>query len=308
MATERADPDRLERHVRALEGVRHPVAAPDALGRAEDYVAGRLGELGLEVRRLPFRHRGRRHHNVLAVRPGRDPARPRVLVGAHFDTVPGSPGADDNASGVAALLETARIVAGRPTAATVEFAGFNLEEPQASGWEHRVGSRHLAAAARREGKAYRACLVFEMVGYTDPTPGSQTAPWLLFWKRVPDTGTFLAAVGDWNSGGLLGTFREAAARAAPDLPLVTHRAPFRGWLLPVTRLSDHSRFWDRGYPALMLTDTAFLRNPHYHRAGDRASTLDFEFMARVTDAAAEAVRRLAGRPHPPALTTPAVLV
>ena len=195
---------------------------------------------------------------------------------------------------MAALLETARIVAGEPTRATVELAGFNLEEPQGPGWEHRVGSRRFAARARREGREYRGCLVFEMVGYTDPEPGGQTAPWLLFWKDVPEAGTFLAAVGSWGSGRLLRAFREAAARAAPELEVVTHRAPLRGWLLPITRLSDHSRFWDQGWPALMLTDTAFLRNPNYHRPTDRAATLDYGFMARVADAAAATMLRLAG--------------
>jgi len=287
-----ADPRRLEEDVRALEGVRHPEAAPTAHTRAEEYVARELEAAGLEVDRHGFDFRGSRHRNVRGVRRGRDPDAPRILLGAHYDTVPGSPGADDNASGVAALLETARCL---PTAGrrTVEFVGFDLEEPQGGPWGHRIGSDRYAERAREEGRRYAGCLVFEMVGYTDAEPGGQGAPWLLFWKRVPDAGTFLAAVGDWKSGRLLRRFSRASERAVPGLPLVRHRTPFRGWLLPVTRLSDHSRFWDAGYPALMLTDTAFLRNPHYHRATDRVETLDFGFMTRVVDATVAAVRELA---------------
>lgn len=281
--------------MRALEGVRHPRTAPGEHRRAEDYVAARLDELGWEVDRPPFEHRGRTHRNVRGLRRGDEPERPRVLLGAHFDTVPGSPGADDNASGVAALLEAARLLAGVTTPATVELVAFDLEEPQGGLRRHRIGSARYAERARRAGREYAGCLVFEMVGYTDPRPGSQAAPWLLFWKDVPDTGTFLAAVGDWSSRRLVDAFRDAAARASPELEVVTHRAPLRGWMLPVTRLSDHSRFWDHGWPALMLTDTAFLRNPHYHRAGDLADTLDFGFAARAVDAAvATAVRRAGG--------------
>ncbi len=288
----RADPARLRAHVGALEGVRHPVFAPGALRAAEQYVAESLAAAGLEVERRPFRHRGERHHNVVGTRRGRAPERPRVAVGAHFDTVPGTPGADDNASGVAALLEIARLTAEDRFDATVEFVGFNLEEPQ--GYSYRIGSRHFAAQARREKTRYGGALVLEMVGYTDPTPGSQRVPPLLFWKRVPSSGSFLAATGDRRSGRLLRMFAQSAGAAVPTLELVTYRTLLRGWVVPETRLSDNASFWDVGYPALMLTDTAFLRNPYYHTGLDRLNTLDFGFMTRVADAVAAAVRQLAG--------------
>src|SRR5581483_10491962 len=119
-------------------------------------------------------------------------------------------------------------------------------------------------------------------------------PALLFWKRVPRTGTFLAATGDGQSARLLRQFAAAARRAEPGLTVVTFRSPFRGWLVTHTRLSDNASFWDQGYPALMLTDTAFMRNPYYHTRGDRIDTLDFEFMARVTNAVVAAARELGG--------------
>lgn len=132
-----------------------------------------------------------------------------------------------------------------------------------------------------------------MLGYVDRRPGSQFLPGLLFWKRVPKTGTFIAATGDRRSARLLRTFANAARDAAPDLPVVTFRSPFKGWLVPHTRLSDNASFWDEGYPSLMITDTAFLRNPHYHRASDLSDTLDYDFMALVVEAVAETARTLA---------------
>ncbi len=289
--TRHANPTGLERHVAALEGPRHPGLTPHALSRAADYIVGALRDLGLAAERRPFRFRGREFHNVVGERPGGAADAPRVLVGAHYDTVAGSPGADDNASGVAAMLEAARLLADEPLERTVEFVAFNLEEPQ--GATYRVGSRHYARTARTRGIRYRAVLVLEMVGYTNSTPASQQVPLLLFWKRVPRTGTFLAATGDGRSARLLRRFADTARDAAPALDVVTFRSPLRGWLVPHTRLSDNASFWDEGYPALMLTDTAFLRNPHYHTGRDRIDTLDFQFMARVTDAVVATVRRLA---------------
>jgi Zn-dependent M28 family amino/carboxypeptidase len=293
MLSTRADPARLRAHVAALAGERHPQSSPTALEAAGEYTAAQLSSLGLRVDRHAFSFRGRRYHNIVGAGAATAPERPRILVGAHFDTVPGTPGADDNASGVAAMLETARLLATVELDAVVEFVGFNLEEPQ--GLTYRVGSRAYAADARRHGVRYGGVFVLEMVGYTDAVPGSQRVPAPLFWKRVPKTGTFLAATGDRRSADLLRTFADNARDAVPDLHLVTFRTPFKGWLVPDTRLSDNASFWDAGYPALMLTDTAFLRNPNYHRSTDGVETLDFRFMAEVADAVATAVAQLAKR-------------
>jgi len=289
LMTDRASPDpsRLRSHVAVLEGPRHPDTAPAALAAAADYVARELAVCGVPVERRPFRFGGSTFENIVATKTGAAPDRPRVLVGAHFDSCAGTPGADDNASGVAALLEVARMLAPRPLEPTVEFVGFNLEEQQ--GWTYLVGSRAYARDARARGVRYAGALILEMVGYTDLSPGSQGVPFPLRWRRLPRTGTFLAAVGDSGSRSLLRSFLTAAKAAVPELPLVSHCTPFRGWLVPQTRLSDNAAFWDHGYSALMLTDTAFLRNPHYHRPSDRIETLDFEFMARVGRAVVAAV-------------------
>jgi Zn-dependent M28 family amino/carboxypeptidase len=286
--------ERLRRHVAALEGVRHPAAAPERHRAARDYIAAELRALGLAVELAPFTFRGRTHHNVVATRPGHSPDRPRLLVGAHYDSTPHTPGADDNASGVAATIECARLVAtsdGVESGATVEFVGFDLEEQQVV--TYRVGSRRLARAHRARGETLAGALILEMVGYRDPTPGAQTVPPFL-GIDVPRSGDFLAAVGDTRSRELLDSFVAAARAAVPELPIIPYRTRLRGWLLPLTRLSDNASFWDARYPSLMLTDTAFLRNPHYHQTSDTAATLDFDFMAQVTEATAAAVARLAG--------------
>ena len=283
---------RLRSHVAALEGIRHPSAAPERHRAARDYIANELRTLGLSVDLAAFSFRGRTYHNVVGAMPGTDPRRPRLLVGAHFDSTADTPGADDNASGVAALLECARLIASRKPRAGVEFVGFDLEELQTVTGRYRVGSHALARDKRARGEALAGALILEMVGYRDSRPGTQIVPPFL-GIDVPRTGDFLAAVGDARSRKLLDAFVAGARAAAPDLPLVPYATRLRGWLLPLTRLSDNASFWDARYPSLMLTDTAFLRNPHYHRATDTSATLDYVFMAMVTEATAGALARLA---------------
>lgn len=282
---------RLRRHVAALEGVRHPTAAPERHRAARDYVADELRSLGLGVELVPFSFRRRTYHNVVALLPGRDARRPRVLVGAHFDSTADTPGADDNASGVAAVVECARLVAARPPEAGVEFVGFDLEELQTVTGRYRVGSHALAHQKQARHEPLAGALILEMVGYRDPAAGTQIVPPLL-GIDVPRTGDFLAAVGDTRSRPLLEQFVAGARATAPDLPVVPYATRLRGWLLPLTRLSDNASFWDARYPSLMLTDTAFLRNPHYHRVTDTSATLDYRFMALVTEATAGAVARI----------------
>ena len=284
--------ERLRRHVAALEGIRHPSAAPERHRAARDYIANELRTLGLSVDLEPFSFRGRTYHNVVGTLPGSDARRPRLLIGAHFDSTAHTPGADDNASGVAALLECARLIASRKPRASVEFVGFDLEELQTVTGRYHVGSHALAREKRARRELLAGALILEMVGYRDTRPDTQIVPPFL-GIDVPRTGDFLAAVGDARSRDLLDTFVAGARAAAPDLPLVPYATRLRGWLLPLTRLSDNASFWDARYPSLMLTDTAFLRNPHYHLATDTGATLDYAFMAMVTEATAGALARLA---------------
>ena len=196
---------RLEADVRALAVVRHPVAAPQALKDAEDYVALELGAAGLRVERQLFEWRGAEFHNVLATRDGTDPARPWVIVGAHFDSRARTPGADDNASGVAAMLAVARLLRGARLAAPVQFVGWNLEELQALPLHYALGSMAHARMLRAAGRALAGTLNLEMLGYTSERQKLPVGVRLA--KRIPKGGYFLAAVGDSSSRDLLDATR-----------------------------------------------------------------------------------------------------
>src|SRR5256886_1373463 len=197
--------DRRKLVVAALEGIRHPSAAPERHRAARDYIASELRTLGLRVDLAPFSFRGRTYHNVVGSVPGSDARRPRLLVGAHFDSTAHTPGADDNASGVAALLECARLIASRTPQAGVEFVGFDLEELQTVTGRYRVGSHALAREKRARRETLAGALILEMVGYRDARPGTQIVPPFL-GIDVPRTGDFLAAGGAPPAG------REPGAR------------------------------------------------------------------------------------------------
>ncbi len=284
----RPDRARLEADVRTLALPRHAVAAPVALEAAEDHVALELGAAGLRVERQLFEWRGAEFRNVLATRDGSDPARPWLLVGAHVDSRPRTPGADDNATGVAATLEVARLLRAAPLAATVQFVGWNLEELQALPLHYALGSRAHARMLREQGRRLAGVLNLEMLGYTSER--QRVPAGLRLVKRIPQRGDFLAAIGDTRSRALLETFERAARAHVPIVPLVV---PLSGWLLPDVRRSDNARFWDEGFASLLITDTADLRSPHYHRPTDTPETLDWDFLARSTAAVAAAVRALA---------------
>jgi Zn-dependent M28 family amino/carboxypeptidase len=284
----------LRRWVLEFSGLRHGQLNPDALEEKGERLLEQLQTFGLSPRREPFRYRGRSFFNVVAEREGREDGRPAFLVGAHYDGMMGTPGADDNASGVAALLAVAQVLGRIEPAGTIELVGFTLEEPQgATDGRFRHGSRHFAKQARRGRKRYDGVFILESVGYTDPRFGSQRVP-LRVAISAPDAGTFLCVAGCRRSRALMGRFGEAAKTHVPDLSSIYYEAPLRGWILPMIRWSDHAPFWDRGYPALMLTDTAPLRNPHYHQPTDTPETLDYVFLTNVTRALLAAVLSLAG--------------
>lgn len=278
---------RLLSHLQALVGERHPFLSPDRLAQTQRYLVEQFTSFGLQVSLDELSYMGKRFVNVVA-HSCADPGRARLIIGAHFDTVPGTPGADDNASGVAALLETARTASEAwGPGAPLEFVGFNLEELG------MVGACHYAASLKRRKVPLIGMLSLEMLGFTE-SQGLQQYPPLL--KRFyPREGNFIGLAANRRSRALLKTV-ERAMRAVPSLPVETLLVPANGWLVPESRLSDHSPFWDAGYPALLITDTAFLRNPHYHQASDTLKTLDMGFLARVCQGLLEAIRALIGPP------------
>jgi aminopeptidase YwaD len=270
--------DRLRVHVEHLAA--HPRPQGSAEHRqAKAYIADHLERAGFQVTASLEREAGFVFENLLSTPVPADARLPLVIVAAHYDSVPGSPGADDNASAVAALLELARwlgpqLAGARSARARVQLAAYDLEEMGL------VGSYVHARALRRAGTELRGMISLEMLGYTDSRPGSQRLPPALA-GLYPDTGDFIGIVGNENSAALL-EMVSTAIRQVPDLPVEHMAVPGDGRLLGETRLSDHSSFWDHGFPALMITDTSFFRNPHYHAASDRPETLDYPFLARVT--------------------------
>ena len=150
-----------------------------------------------------------------------------------------------------------------------------------------VGSTYFARKLKAAGAKVDAMISLEMIGYTDSRPGSQKYPAGLSWL-YPDRGDFIGVIGNWNSSSLLRKVTRQM-RQVQGLSVETLSVPGNGVLIPAVRLSDHSPFWDLGYPALMVTDTSFFRNPHYHAATDTLETLNLEFMAKVCEGVIRAV-------------------
>ena len=287
------DRDRLLTHLRALIGERHQLSSPATLQRAESYLADTFAQLGLQVSAHPFEALGGTYRNIVATLlpthqpPGRGhgaPAAPLILA-AHYDTVEGSPGADDNTSAVAVILEVARRLRSMDRSRAVHCIGFCLEE------EGLLGSLAYAEELNATGRDIAGALVLECVGYASDDDGSQTAP-PGTPVAVPTIGNFLAVVGNTVSAALTASVARAAEPHVPVVPLVM---PGNGELLPDTRRSDHAAFWHYGFPAVMLTDTANFRNPNYHRATDTLDTLNLEFLLHVAAAVTAATSHLAQR-------------
>jgi Zn-dependent M28 family amino/carboxypeptidase len=287
--------ERLGRHVENLAseiGERH-VFLPSSLAAAAAYIEREWRELGLAPVSHPFQAEGVTCLNLEADLPRTSPSGlPEVvLVGAHYDTVQSCPGADDNASGVAAMIELARMLGERPaTRRAIRFAAFPNEEPPFFTTE-RMGSKVYAAMARRRGDRLHAMVCLESLGYYSDAPGSQSyPPGLAFF--FPDRGNFLAVVGCLSQRDLVQRFHAHAAK--PGLVPFECVATFP--FLPGVSWSDHASFWDEGYPALMITDTAPYRNPHYHQPTDAPGTLDYPRLTRATEALAGAIHALADEP------------
>ena len=270
---------RLKQHLHYLsvELGERCIFRPQNLKAAEDYVAREFISQGYKVRRQSFICQREEVANVIAGNP--DP-RGYYLLGAHFDTVSGTPGADDNASGVAVLLEVARLTRDAPTATPWAFVGFTTEEPPAY-FTPYMGSRVYAREARKSRENLLGMLCLESVGYFVQEPHSQQIPLALKFLGYSTTGNYLGLVANWHSRPLLQKL-EKALQAGCALPVSSLAVPLGGSFIPETRLSDHANFWDEGYQAVMITDTAFLRNPNYHGPTDTMDSLNLDTMVDIT--------------------------
>ncbi len=282
--------DNLKRHVVMLAqqiGERNVWNAQALLG-ASRYIRQTLENLGYRVRVQSFESAEMTVQNLEVELPGVRLPQEVIVFGAHYDSVLGTPGANDNASGIAALLEIARLMAGKKPARTLRLVAFANEEAPFFDSDE-MGSKVYAKRASQRNEDIKAMVSLEMIGYYSDKRGSQRYPFP-FSIFYPDTANFVGFVGNLSSRRLvrqaLGAFRASTAFPSEGLA-----AP--SWVTGVA-WSDHWSFWQVGYPAIMITDTAFFRYEHYHRPTDTSDKLDYQSMARVTRGLLDVAIELAG--------------
>lgn len=278
---------RLHDHLKALTltiGERS-VHHPENLKRTAEYIESFFKEIDLPVHREPYAYHNVTVNNIVAEISFASQPKKRFLMGAHYDSVAGTVGADDNASAVAVQLETARnlkeMLGNEDLDLAVKFVFFALEEPPVYGTRH-MGSRIYADKARREKEPIDGMICLEMVGYACHQPGCQEYPFPLMFFGYPKQGNYIGIVGNFESRSLAQAIVREFNKNR-DLPVIKLTVPFNGWLMPPVRLSDHASFWDRGFKAVMVTDTAFYRNHNYHMPSDTMDKLDFRFMAELVE-------------------------
>lgn len=269
----------LQRHVQALAVTYHPRSVENfaMLEAAGDYVLAEMRAAGAAPEIQNVDVNGTMHRNFIA-RFG-PPEGSLLVIGAHYDACGQTPGADDNASGVAALLELTRLLARDPPSQPVELVAYTLEEPPYFRTEFMGSFRHASALAQQK-RQVRLMVSLEMIGYFRDEPRSQDYPVAGLGLLYPDQGNFIAIVGAFNDVSNMRRIK-ALFKGASDLPVESINAPSS---VPGVDFSDHASYWRFDMPAVMVTDTAFLRNPNYHEPGDTPETLDYARMAKVVRA------------------------
>lgn len=267
-------------------GERNLGRTPAQLEAAAVWVEAQLLDAGYAVTPEPFQVNGHAVRNLIADLPGTVAPKELIVIGAHYDSAEGTPGADDNASGVAVGLALARRLHDTPQPRTVRFVFFTNEEPPYFRTD-AMGSDVSAKRAKARGDDVKAMLSLETMGFFTDAKDSQHYPWP-FSGFYPSTGHFIAFVADTDSRALahdvVGTFREHATIASEGSSVPA--------FIEGIDWSDHGPYWRAGYRALMVTDTAPFRNPNYHEATDLPGTMDFERLARVTAGLEAVVKQL----------------
>lgn len=281
----KVDPGRLRAHVVMLSQTLHPRdwTHVENLDKCASYVGTQFTNAGAEVAQQVFDVQGRQYRNVIGrFGAGRGS---RIVVGAHYDARGQTPGADDNASGVAALVELAYLLGRVEPDREVELVAYTLEEPPFFRTQS-MGSALHAKSLAGEATAVTGVIVLEMVGCFKDDRGSQSYPVILLRLIYPGRGNFIAVTGRWDQGDWIKSVK-AGMKGATDLPVYSIRAPT---LVPGVDFSDHLNYWPYGINALMVTDTAFYRNHAYHSADDTAETLDFKRLGEVAVAVFAAIQ------------------
>ncbi len=258
-----------------------------SLEKAAAYISGEFRKLGVEVTEQPFEVSGKTYKNIIASFGG--PGEARVVVGAHYDVCGDQPGADDNASGVAGLLETARLLQEQEKALPypIELVAYCLEEPPFFGTDS-MGSAVHAKSLKRKGAKVKAMICYEMIGYFSDEPNSQGFPDPELRKHYPHEGNFICVVGKTDQIEFTHKVRQIMqSNCSVDVQAVNLPEGFG-----LVGLSDHRNYWKLGLQAVMINDSSFLRNPHYHMKTDTIKTLDFKRMAEVVTGTTAAVLKL----------------
>ncbi len=275
------DKKRLQQDVQTLTAMVPPRNAKNvvSLDKSAEYILEEFRKTGGRTEIQAFTQDGKEYKNVIC--SFGPEAGERIIVGAHYDVQGDQPGADDNASGVAGLLELSRLVHSLKMKhkCRIDFVAYTLEEGQfrKHPFARHYGSYIHAKSLAQAGISVRAMFSLEMIGYFSDRPKSQKYP--LFFLRwfYPDKGNFITVVGKWGQGSLVKKVKKSLA-AASRVPVEALAATS---FLPGVSFSDHQSYWKFNYPAVMITDTAFYRNKNYHKPGDTADTLDFDRMAEV---------------------------
>jgi Zn-dependent M28 family amino/carboxypeptidase len=281
--------NRLYRDVDALTSLQlaRNYANLASLNQAADYITGEFKKLGCRVEVQPFRADGHTYKNIIASfgKPEAD----RVVIGAHYDVYGELPGADDNASAVAGLLETARMLdTAKPDLPyRIDFVAYSLEEPPYFATEF-MGSAVHARSLYEQNVRVKAMICYEMIGYFSDEPHSQQFPDPALSRIYPNTGNFIIVVGRQGQEGFTAQIQSLMqAHCAIDVQAINFPST-----AGLGGLSDHRSYWKYNYPAVMINDTSFLRNPNYHRETDTIDTLDFQKMAEVVKGVFGAIIRL----------------
>ena len=261
----------------------------ERLEETATYISDQFASFGYQVARQPFVFNGNTYHNIIAELRGVASPETLLIVGAHYDTVRTTPGADDNASGVAGLLGLARELANARMERTIRFVAFALEE-----WpvyrSSNMASYHYAKSLTEKNERVEGMICLEMIGFFCDREGCQHYPFPFMGLKFPKTGNYIAMVGNMRSKAFTGRIARSFKKAT-DLSLFALNAPA---IMIGIDFSDHWSFGKFGYQALMVTDTAFYRNPHYHAPTDLPETLDFERMAKVVGGLIAALREWGG--------------
>jgi Zn-dependent M28 family amino/carboxypeptidase len=274
---------RLHNHLTQIVRERDPYLNSGGHFLVREYIRESLTLWG-EVKVHEFKFNGKTHQNlILNLNSASNSDLPPILIGAHYDAVPGTPGADDNATGVAVLLEMAEVFASNPLKYPVRLVAFDLEE------YGLLGSTTYAKYLKDNQQKLRLMLSLEMLGYCNHAPGSQTYPDLIK-PFYPNTANYIALVGNLSSIFDMNCLSKQMKKHGT--PIAVLPDPSAGKLVPITGFSDHRPFWQQKYRAIMVTDTAMLRNPHYHKASDSIETLDLDFLTNTCQNLITALRTI----------------